>query len=67
MAEASHYAFLYEVETFCPKLHRQVKLTLGSNIKQNGEIVKGKPISATTNMCVNGLENFPKAKPKDVS
>jgi hypothetical protein len=44
MAEASHYAFLYEIETYCPKKQRQVKLTSGSNIKQDGEIVKGKPI-----------------------
>jgi hypothetical protein len=44
MAQASHYEHLYEVETYCPKKQRTVKLTLGSNIKQNGEIVKGKPI-----------------------
>lgn len=44
MAVAKQYEYLYDVETFCPKLHRQVKLTLGSNQQQNGEIVKGKPL-----------------------
>jgi hypothetical protein len=62
MAEASHYAFLYDVETFCPKTRRQVKLTLGSNQQQNGEIVKGEPIFCNREYVCEWLRNFPQGK-----
>ena len=44
MSEAKNYLYFYEVETWCSKKQRQVKLTLGSNEDQKGEIVKGKPV-----------------------
>ena len=62
MAEASHYAFLYDVETFCSITRRQVKLTLGSNTKQDGEIVKGKPIFCNREYICEWIRNFPQGK-----
>jgi hypothetical protein len=62
MSEASHYEYLYDVETFCPKTRRQVKLTLGSNQQQNGEIVKGEPIFCNREYVCEWLRNFPQGK-----
>jgi len=62
MAEASHYQHLYEVETFCSKKQRQVRLTLGSNEDQRGEIVKGKPLFCNLEYICDYLRAFPKGK-----
>ena len=62
MAEASHYEYLYDVETYCPKKQTLVRLTLGSNQKQDGEIVKGKPLFCNFEFVCEWLRKFPKGK-----
>jgi len=62
MAEAKQYEYLYDVETFCPKLHKQVKLTLASKEKQDGKIVRGKPIFCNVEYVCEWLRKFPQGK-----